>query len=73
MSELTHLKRLLVNGEEREFMQQSTLLEIMQTLKIADKVMAAAVNTKIIKASEWENFIPKDEDRIELLHFVGGG
>lgn len=73
MSELTRLKRLLVNGEEREFMQQSTLLEIMQTLKIADKVMAAAVNMKIIKASEWENFIPKDGDRIELLHFVGGG
>ncbi|MGP1579894.1 MAG: sulfur carrier protein ThiS [Wolinella sp.] len=73
MSEFTCLKRLLINGQKCDFAEASTLSEVMQTLGIVNKVMAAAVNTQIIKASEWENFVPKDGDRIELLHFVGGG
>ena len=35
--------------------------------------MAAAVNMNIVKKDEWSNFIPKDDDKLELLQFVGGG
>jgi sulfur carrier protein len=27
----------------------------------------------IVKKDEWNNFIPKNDDKIELLQFVGGG
>jgi sulfur carrier protein len=27
----------------------------------------------IVKKDDWKNFIPKDNDKIELLQFVGGG
>ena len=35
--------------------------------------MAAAVNMNIVKKDEWSSFIPKNDDKIELLQFVGGG
>jgi sulfur carrier protein len=35
--------------------------------------MASAVNMEIVKKENWNNFIPKDNDKIELLQFVGGG
>jgi sulfur carrier protein len=35
--------------------------------------MAAAVNMEIVKKENWDVFKPKEDDKIELLHFVGGG
>lgn len=62
-----------VNGETREFAQGSTLLEVIQSLGLESKVMAAAVNMKIVKQDAWDKAVLNDGDTIELLDFVGGG
>ena len=64
---------LIINGETKEFSDNSTLQNIITDLQIDSKVMAAAVNMNIIKKDDWNNFIPKNDDKIELLQFVGGG
>jgi sulfur carrier protein len=64
---------IVVNGQEKEFQDNITLLGVMQNLKIEQKVMAAAVNMEIVKKENWDSFQPKEDDKIELLHFVGGG
>ena len=64
---------LIINGEEKVFSANMCIKEIMQDLKIEDKVMACAVNMDIVKKEDWNTYIPKDEDKIELLQFVGGG
>lgn len=64
---------LIINGETKEFSQDSTLQNIITNLQIENKVMAAAVNMNIVKKDDWNNFIPKNDDKIELLQFVGGG
>lgn len=65
--------KLIINGENKEFEQSLSLNEIIKNLKVEDKVVAAAVNMNIIKKQDWSNFIPQDNDSIELLNFVGGG
>jgi len=65
--------QLIVNGEKLEFGEETSLEAIMESLGIVDKVMAAAVNSNVIKKDEWSTFFPKEDDKIELLHFVGGG
>ena len=64
---------LIINGETKEFSDDSTLQNIITNLQIENKVMAAAVNMNIVKKDEWSSFIPKNDDKIELLQFVGGG
>jgi sulfur carrier protein len=64
---------LVVNGEEKKFKENSTLQAIITELQIEQKVMAAAVNMEIVKKDEWNNFIVKENDKLELLQFVGGG
>ncbi len=64
---------LIVNGEKKEFKEGTTLAGIIETLGIADKVMAAAVNMEVVKKDQWNSYRPKEGDKIELLHFVGGG
>jgi len=64
---------LYINGEQKEFQDNITLKEIITNLKIEDKVMAAAINMEIVKKENWNHFIPKENDKLELLQFVGGG
>jgi len=65
--------KIVVNGEEKTFEDGTTLAEIIEKLGISSKVMAAAVNMEVVKKDNWSSFIPKEGDKIELLHFVGGG
>jgi len=65
--------KLIINGEDKSFDSDINLKDIIINLKIEDKVMAAAVNMNIVKKSDWSNFILKENDKIELLQFVGGG
>jgi len=64
---------LIINGETKEFEDNRTLEYIIKSLEIEDKVMAAAVNMEIVKKDNWGTFIPQENDKIELLQFVGGG
>jgi sulfur carrier protein len=64
---------IVVNGENKEFNSSMSLKDIIEFLQIEDKVMAAAVNMDIVKKENWNDFIPKDGDKLELLQFVGGG
>ena len=65
--------RVTVNGEEKRFQEGVTLQQIIESLGIAEKVMAAAVNMEVVKKEQWSDYRPKEGDKIELLHFVGGG
>jgi sulfur carrier protein len=64
---------IVINGEQKEIKDGTTLLEAIASLKIEDKVMAAAVNMQIVKKDDWNNYKIKSGDKLELLQFVGGG
>ena len=65
--------KLIINGEEKIVDNNQSIKQIMIDLEIIDKVMACAVNMDVVKKDDWDNFIPKENDKIELLQFVGGG
>ncbi len=64
---------IIVNGNEVKTADNSTMQQLLQTLSLEGKVMAAAVNMHIVKQDEWQRHIIKEGDKIELLDFVGGG
>ncbi len=65
--------QLIINGENKNFDDNLSIEQIIINLELQDKVMAAAVNMEVVKKDTWKEFIPKDNDKIELLQFVGGG
>jgi len=67
------MKNILINGKNKEFDNMQTLSQIIKELEIEDKVMAAALNMNIVKKENWSSCIPNDNDKLELLEFVGGG
>ncbi|MDQ1326612.1 MAG: sulfur carrier protein [Campylobacterota bacterium] len=65
--------QITVNGEKKNVEQNITISNLIDILGIKVKVMAAAVNMEIVKKEEWNTYTLQQDDRIELLHFVGGG
>ncbi|WP_304546240.1 sulfur carrier protein ThiS [Sulfurimonas microaerophilic] len=65
--------KLIINGNEKEFNGDKTLLEVLKELSLEGKVMAAAVNMEIVKQDAWDKCRLNDGDKLELLDFVGGG
>lgn len=64
---------LTINGEIKKFTEGLSLQEIITSLQIEDKVMAAAVNMEIVKKENWKDYRPVNDDKLELLQFVGRG
>jgi sulfur carrier protein len=63
---------LFVNGEQLESGVE-TINELIKELQIEGKVMAAAVNMNVVKQANWTTYKLKENDKVELLRFVGGG
>lgn len=66
--------QILINGESREFPQSSMKLsELIEQLSLAPQRIAIEVNNQIARKQNWEDTNISDGDRIEIVHFVGGG
>ncbi|MDD2356691.1 MAG: sulfur carrier protein ThiS [Thiovulaceae bacterium] len=65
--------KVVVNGITREFQDNANLQNLIYELGLDDKVMAAAVNMEIVKQEEWSICKLHEDDKVELLDFVGGG
>jgi sulfur carrier protein len=61
-----------VNGELRE-VDATSLAELIVDLDLPVARIAIELNREVVRRSEWSGTMLKDEDRIEIVHFVGGG
>jgi len=65
--------RLTVNGESRDFSEDSTVSEILNTLDIRPDAVAVEVNGEIVVRSMHADAALHDGDVVEIVTFVGGG
>jgi thiamine biosynthesis protein ThiS len=64
--------KVFVNGELKEI-EISTLAELITELDLPVARIAIELNREVVRRSDWGSTMLKDEDRIEIVHFVGGG
>lgn len=62
-----------VNGKEKELKQQMNVKEFLEMEGYKIDQIAVEHNGKIIRKNELESIILKEDDQIEVVHFVGGG
>ncbi|HQU84006.1 MAG TPA: sulfur carrier protein ThiS [Pyrinomonadaceae bacterium] len=65
--------QITLNGEKREFGEAQTIGELVQTLQLSDQRIAVELNKEIVRKKDWETTALNDADKIEIVHFVGGG
>jgi thiamine biosynthesis protein ThiS len=65
--------KLLINGEERSFGDDLTLAALVEQLGVKPDRVAVELNHNIIRRDNWAATNLRDGDRLEVVHFVGGG
>lgn len=65
--------RLRINGETRELANGLSLLELIKELNLPADRIAVELNRNVVRRSEWASTKLKEDDQIEIVHFVGGG
>ncbi len=62
-----------VNGKEIKFKEDKNILSLLNDFEISKDRVVVEVNFDILEEEEFEKYILKEEDVIELINFVGGG
>ena len=65
--------KVFINGETREIEKQVNLLELLNEFSLPSERIAIELNKAVVRKKDWESITIKDADRIEIVHFVGGG
>ena len=65
--------KLIINGAEREFTNISTLASLVDQLGMKPDRVAIERNRDIVPRDRWSETHLADGDRLEIVHFVGGG
>jgi sulfur carrier protein len=65
--------KIKVNGKVKLIKNNTKLSNLIKFLKIPIKKVAIELNQEIIDKKKLEKIILKKNDKIEVVHFIGGG
>ena len=65
--------KIYLNGETREFAHGLTVESLISTIGLEPTRVAIELNGNVVRRSDWQGTILHDDDRVEIVHFVGGG
>lgn len=62
-----------LNGESRDVRERTSLDELVTELSLTPARVAIELNQQVVRRDKWAATILAEGDRIEIVHFVGGG
>ncbi|EAL5459201.1 thiamine biosynthesis protein ThiS [Campylobacter coli] len=63
---------MIINGEKLEF-KELKFMDFIKEKGLKIELIALELNGEIVPKSEFENLILKENDKAEIVSFVGGG
>ena len=65
--------KIKINGKKTLINDKEKLSKILQDLKIPIKKVAIEINREIIIKKKLDSIKVKENDVVEIVHFIGGG
>ena len=65
--------QITINGEKRELNENLTIDEMLENLALPAERIAVELNREVVRKKDWASIRLNDADKIEIIHFVGGG
>jgi len=69
----SNVAKIQLNGDPYEINPQTNLNELLNKLKIEKNKVAIEVNGEIVQRDKYENLLLNKDDKVEIVHFIGGG
>jgi sulfur carrier protein len=65
--------KITINGEIKELEGEVSLDRLLELFSLPSQRVAVELNREVVRKKDWESVVVKDADKIEIVHFVGGG
>ena len=69
----SNVAKIQLNGDPYEVNDGTNLNELLNKLKIEKNKVAIEVNGEIVEKNKYENLVLNKNDKVEIVHFIGGG
>ena len=67
------MAKIQLNGKKVVIKSNYSILDLLKKYKLANKKVAIEHNGSIIPKSSLKKKFLKDNDKVEIVHFIGGG
>ena len=64
---------IIVNGETRKIAQGASVVDLINDLDLTPQRLAIELNLSILPRARWSETELQPGDKLEIVHFVGGG
>ena len=68
-----NVAKIQLNGNSYEINRGTNLDQLLNKLKIQKNKVAIEVNGEIIEKKKYPDLILSMDDKLEIVHFIGGG
>lgn len=65
--------RIKLNGEPRDVAEAISVSKLVSHLKLKPEQVAVELNGEVLRRLHWDDTVLSEGDRVEVVHFVGGG
>ena len=66
------MAKIQLNGRNFKIVQKLTIKQLLSKHKLNENRIAIELNGSILPKSKFKNFL-KNKDKVEIVHFIGGG
>ncbi len=67
------MAKIQLNGKKITIKTNFSILDLLKKYKLFNKKIAIELNGKIVPKTNFRKKFLKDNDKIEIVHFIGGG
>ena len=67
------MAKIQLNGKKVKIHKHLNIKELVKKYKLNEKKIAIELNGEILPKSQYANKELRDNDRVEIVHFIGGG
>ena len=68
-----NVAKIQLNGDSYEINDGINLNDLLNKLNIQKNKVAVEVNGEIVEKNKYTNLILNKDDKVEIVHFIGGG
>ncbi len=67
------MAKIQLNGKKIKVKSKESIFDLLKKLKLDNKKIAIEHNGTIVQKTNYKKKYLKDKDKLEVVHFIGGG
>jgi len=65
--------QIILNGKPHNIKEKTNIISLLETLSLSEKKVAIEINEEVVSRDNYTKKILSAKDRVEIVHFIGGG